>query len=487
MVVKNTLARFTGHHRKDMALDTQQPTDYAKIFAELTPEVFKRMEKNIHDVEAQAEAAMTEWESSPEDQALKAAYKKSRNLLETLRKEEWRKKLLYMDAAVIAARHDRARLKWDKEGSSYSLPIGRLNCYIKALRAQKDEILRAKPHSIIKLKGAVWHGNSSHNMDTLYVREAFPALIRARNLRIQALGWSESGCEAVFSGSSGVGTSCFGAFFMAQMLLKGRDVLLECEGEFGQPRPRHYYWLSLNAGVEHTLDKGLAIKRLIESASTPIYIVDGCHAGIKREMWGGETVVFCRLHEQLWHKEVDKTLLLCMGPASLEEILGMKKALPQHQALSDSWVEEWYSLAGGSIEICLQVPNFGPDEPEHWASGFKGGLVMASTEDVLEVIRPGSGGRHVHLECIFHWVYPESLPRAKAAGVDDMLYKYGHPCLRFASERLRSMAVMEMDPFVLAAIAKLDNKEGAERRYWMDTLNDSVEAHKKEARMYLFS
>ncbi len=35
---------------------------------------------------------------------------------------------------------------------------------------------------------------------------------------------------------------------MAQMLLKGRDVLLECEGEFGQPRPRHYYWLSLNAG-----------------------------------------------------------------------------------------------------------------------------------------------------------------------------------------------------------------------------------------------
>ncbi len=69
-----------------------------------TPEVFKRMEKNIHDVEAQAEAAMTEWESSPEDQALKAAYKKSRNLLETLRKEEWRKKLLYMDAAVIAAR-----------------------------------------------------------------------------------------------------------------------------------------------------------------------------------------------------------------------------------------------------------------------------------------------------------------------------------------------------------------------------------------------
>ncbi len=142
--------------------------------------------------------------------------------------------------------HDRARLKWDKEGSSYSLPIGRLNCYIKALRAQKvcykpnlhlkrkdimaltasfdldfesplipmmtsmhggqslqDEILRAKPHSIIKLKGAVWHGNSSHNMDTLYVREAFPALIRARNLRIQALGWSESGCETVFSGSSG--------------------------------------------------------------------------------------------------------------------------------------------------------------------------------------------------------------------------------------------------------------------------------------------
>ena len=54
-------------------------------------------------------------------------------------------------------------------------------------------------------------------------------------------------------------------------------------------------------------------------------------AGIEREMWGGETVVFCHLHKQLWQEEGDKTLLLCMGPASLEEILSMKKALPQHQ------------------------------------------------------------------------------------------------------------------------------------------------------------
>ncbi len=29
------LMGLAGHHRKDMALDTQQPTDYAKIFAEL--------------------------------------------------------------------------------------------------------------------------------------------------------------------------------------------------------------------------------------------------------------------------------------------------------------------------------------------------------------------------------------------------------------------------------------------------------------------
>ena len=36
---------------------------------------------------------------------------------------------------------------------------------------------------------------------------------------------------------------------MAQMLLKGRDVLLECQaGGFCHPRPRHYYWLSLDAG-----------------------------------------------------------------------------------------------------------------------------------------------------------------------------------------------------------------------------------------------
>lgn len=103
-----------------------------------------------------------------------------------------------------------------------------------------------------------------------------------------------------------------------------------------------------------------------------------------------------------------------------------------------------------------------------------------------EVIRLGSGGRHT-LECIFQWVYPESLPGARAGSLDDMLYKYTHPCLRFASEQLRSMAVKGMNPFVLTAIAQLEKKEGAERRYWMETLNDSLEAHKEEACMYLFS
>ena len=92
----------------------------------------------------------------------------------------------------------------------------------------------------------------------------------------------------------------------------------------------------------------------------------------------------------------------------------------------------------------------------------------------------------MHLQCIFHWVYPEALPGAKAGSLDDMLYKYGHPCLRFASEQLRNMAVKEMSPLVLAAIAQLENKEGAERRYWIETLNNSLEAHKEEACMYLY-
>ena len=91
--------------------------------------------------------------------------------------------------------------------------------------------------------------------NTLSVREVYPEVILARDAYIGALGWSESSCETVFTGTpgtrqgacnqtctcepavssalqkgyacAGIGKSHFGAVFTAQKLLEGRDILFE--------------------------------------------------------------------------------------------------------------------------------------------------------------------------------------------------------------------------------------------------------------------
>ena len=70
-----------------------------------------------------------------------------------------------------------------------------------------------------------------------------------------------------------------------------------------------------------------------------------------------------------------------------------------------------------------------------------------------------------------------------------MLHKYGHPCLRLASECLRRLAIKEVDPAALAALAhaQMENEEGADRQYWMKTLTESMETNSLEARMSLCS
>ena len=107
---------------------------------------------------------------------------------------------------------------------------------------------------------------------------------------------------------AGVGKSHFGALFIAQTLLDGTDILLECLENTTKADQRHWYWLSLNQGqplyfscalltvelvrtcavlfkllliagsVDHTEDKALAIKRLKQNKSAR-YVVDGCPPG----------------------------------------------------------------------------------------------------------------------------------------------------------------------------------------------------------------
>ena len=112
-----------------------------------------------------------------------------------------------------------------------------LDCFLKALPAQQvgctpitafgsissiawtvtplvvvslqDAIQNLRPGTIIELeKGAVWLGNPFLATNTLFVREVYPELILARDAYIRALGWSDSSCETIFTGTPG---TCQGA------------------------------------------------------------------------------------------------------------------------------------------------------------------------------------------------------------------------------------------------------------------------------------
>ena len=135
------------------------------------------------------------------------------------------------------------------------------------------------------------------------------------------------------------------------------------------------------AGVAHTEDKKAALEKLKQSKSQLIYIVDNCPAseptaaqklycksklmvkldpeccsagarieseiltlicdrcdmmcaGIDRNSWQGGAVVFCSQHKGLWGDKASQRrgrLVLCVGPASIEELLSMRNALPKYR------------------------------------------------------------------------------------------------------------------------------------------------------------
>ena len=56
-------------------------------------------------------------------------------------------------------------------------------------------------------------------------------------------------------------------------------------------------------------------------------------AGIGKEMWQGETVVFCSPEQDLWRgqRKGARTLTLYVPVVPLRELLSMKSLLPQYQ------------------------------------------------------------------------------------------------------------------------------------------------------------
>jgi hypothetical protein len=74
---------------------------------------------------------------------------------------------------------------------------------------------------------------------------------------------------------------------------------------------------------------------------------------------------------------------------------------------------------------------------------------------------------------LFHWGFPEQLPKAKPSSPQDVkLRKFKHPSTRFASEQLRRLAIMTLELSKLGdiALACMDESQAA-TGYWWETLS----------------
>ena len=74
---------------------------------------------------------------------------------------------------------------------------------------------------------------------------------------------------------------------------------------------------------------------------------------------------------------------------------------------------------------------------------------------------------------LFHWGFPEQLPAVSSDSPKDMqLRKYAYPCARFASTRLRELALVTLDLGKLAdiAMACLDDSRSS-TGYWWEMLS----------------
>ncbi|CAL5228174.1 g11255 [Coccomyxa viridis] len=243
------------------------------------------LDKEIADLNDSYQTAMKSLSESPQCRIMVEIYQHSRERL--MRSMTARRDfcLALSNAGLLAQGSCGDPPMWD---SGYS--TNELNRFVKALPAQKVAILKLRPGSVISLtEGAAWLGDPFIATNNVFVRQAYPQLLRAREARFRARKVSTSSSETVFTGSPGAaGLSHFAGAFMGMQLLMGREVLFECRG--GRPRTptRHFYWLSSSSGFAHTKDQKVALEKLMKSKSQPIYIVDNCPAGIDRKCWLGK-------------------------------------------------------------------------------------------------------------------------------------------------------------------------------------------------------
>ncbi|BDA48350.1 hypothetical protein COCOBI_12-0260 [Coccomyxa sp. Obi] len=197
--------------------------------------------------------------------------------------------------------------------------------------------------------------------------------------------------------------------------------------------------------------------------------------GIGKETWLGESATFCSPRKQLWRgsRKGATTLFLTVPVFSLPELLTMRTLIPEYQHLDEDVVRERFFWAGGSARACLKEASHESDESEHWDGHIKVLLQEGLSQSVLEMMyNIECSGYIPEIYQIFHWDCPNGLPATKFDSSEDLqLHKYKYPCIRFASMRVRDLALMTLDlsklaNFAMGCLSVSDNSRSLTVYWW---------------------
>ncbi|CAK0731525.1 hypothetical protein CVIRNUC_000006 [Coccomyxa viridis] len=428
----------------------------------------EKLDSEIADLTAKTEAAWDAFISATDPQ--RKTELKERYIVLNKEKEDCRSERHDLQLKLPSSGPAESSV-WDKHGRCEQLAS-----FLAALPAAQAAIENPRAKTVIGLEGgAIWLGMSTVATADLFVRNCYLELFEARESYIKAANW-EHGCQIVFTGTPGVGKSHAAALFVAQKLLAGLCVLLETCWP-GRESQRQYFWLSLSGKVERTVNTDAAGVRLNENKGRAIYVTDGCVPCISLALYDGHNVTFCSPQRDLWRRE--RKALPFKGfyvpVLNEDEVLAMKAALPHYKDLTDDSVSEWFSWAGGSARACLKInKDCGSAGLAAWTSDIKDLLGNISTDGLLAMIR--CDGLDTYVESsdrIFHWVLAEGLSEPKACSPQAFrLRRYTKKCVRFASRKIKDLALITLDLSKLAdvALACLDDSQQS-TGYWVELLS----------------
>ncbi|KAK9804009.1 hypothetical protein WJX73_000233 [Symbiochloris irregularis] len=322
---------------------------------------------------------------------------------------------------------------WKKVGAGSPL-----RGYLDQLATDKE--LRGKL-ALDKLEaGAVlsmshnWLGVSPHIHQEIYIRDCYPALLKALD-EYMSLRQKSTGVSLVL-GTPGCGKSTSGAVYTSIKLVDGRPVLLEfCDFD----SQSHTFILMVPEGTDRIEAQwGSDFAAAVEAVNCligpelpkPLHVVDGGLSQIPHTRLSPSAVdvVYFASPREDFSRLRSKGLLkvaLYMPLQPLEEMLDMKNKLRQFQVSAaerqadDQDVAAWYNIVGGIPRACLLERRDGTTLPT-WTEAARVKVQDLVSEGWLfavsnELLPAGS-------DTVFHWnVLPRTTAPASNSPTDPAL------------------------------------------------------------------